>query len=281
MTNSEFPGRPEQPPVAPLPQAPVETAPASVPASRRGLAITALVLGIVAVVFAFFPPLSILLGIIAVVFGIIALVKRQSKGLALTGLILGGVGVIVSVILLVVGLIFTATLIEQGQRGEGPLANSSLLPSVEPTDVDEDTSVDESTGALVALGTAIEGDGYTVVINSFTPNQTAEVLAADAENAEPTAGNSYAVVNYTITYTGTAEGTPFEVGVRYVTSAGTVIELEDSFGFGPAPQLPLEETLAPGQSVTGNIALEIPDNDQGALLVNAGLNHAGVGVAIF
>ncbi|RLP79864.1 DUF4190 domain-containing protein [Mycetocola lacteus] len=275
MTNSEFPGQPEQPPVAPLPQAPVETAPASVPSSRRGLAITALVLGIVAVVFAFFPPLGILLGVIAVVFGIIALVKRQPKGLALTGLILGAVGVIVSVILLVVGLIFAANLIEQGQRGEGPLANSSLLPSAEPTE-----QVDESADTVGAIGTPIVGDGYTVVINSFTPNQTAEVMAADAENAEPIDGHSYAVVNYTVTYTGTAQGSLLEAPVQYVTSADELYPLEDTFGYAPEPRFTLDETLTPGQSVTGNIALIVPNDDAGKLAVIAGQGHQGTLVPI-
>ncbi|WP_051701966.1 DUF4190 domain-containing protein [Mycetocola saprophilus] len=272
MTNSEYPGQPEQLPVAPQPQAPFE--PASVPASSRGLAITALVLGIVAVVFVFLPPLSILLGIIAVVFGIIALVKRQPKAFALTGLILGAVGVIIGAVLLVIGLIFTATLIEQGQKGEGPLANSSLLPSAEPTEVDE--SADE----VGAIGTPIVGDGYTVVINSFTPNQTAEVLAADADNAEPIDGHSYAVVNYTVTYTGTGEGNLLEAPVQYVTSADELYPLEDTFGYAPEPRFTLDETLTPGQSVTGNIALIVPNDDAGKLAVIAGQGHQGVLVPI-
>ncbi|MGJ0203087.1 DUF4190 domain-containing protein [Leucobacter sp. gxy201] len=75
------------------------------PAASKGLAITALILGIVGVVggliFGWLPfvggIITILVGAAAVVLGFIALNKRQSKGMSLTGLIMGGVAVLIGI----------------------------------------------------------------------------------------------------------------------------------------------------------------------------------------
>ena len=48
----------------------------------------------------------------AVVFGVIALVKRQSKGMSITGLVLGAVGLLTTVALMVISTIGYASLSE-------------------------------------------------------------------------------------------------------------------------------------------------------------------------
>ncbi len=76
---------------------------APAPSAPKGLAITALILGIVAVVgamiFGWIPfvggVITVVVGIAALILGILAMQKRQPKGLALTGLILGGAGVLI------------------------------------------------------------------------------------------------------------------------------------------------------------------------------------------
>lgn len=87
------PGQRVQQPTQPMPQPGYYPAP---PRPAQGLAITALVLGIIALVTAWVPAWGTVVGIVAVIFGIIALAKRQSKGMAITGLVTGGVGAIVS-----------------------------------------------------------------------------------------------------------------------------------------------------------------------------------------
>lgn len=62
-----------------------------------GLAIAALVVGIVAFVFGWVPVFGAIVGVVAIVLGAIALRKRQSKGLAITGLVLGAVATITSI----------------------------------------------------------------------------------------------------------------------------------------------------------------------------------------
>ena len=66
-----------------------------------GLAIASLILGI----FAFIPAIGFLLGITALVLGIIALVKTKKdnntggKGMAITGIVLGSLGMILTVVI--------------------------------------------------------------------------------------------------------------------------------------------------------------------------------------
>lgn len=106
---------------APLPQQPgVPGAPA--PNTPKGLAITALVLGIVAFLFGWLGLLSFLgignifTAIAAVVVGTIAMVKRQPKGLALTGTILGAVGLIATVLFIIISTIGYASLSEKAKQ---------------------------------------------------------------------------------------------------------------------------------------------------------------------
>ena len=122
---------PAQPPVPPQPQQPVPPAGVA-PSQSNGFAITALVLGIVAFLFGWAGFFNLLTAVLAVVFGIVALVKRQSKGMAITGTALGGVGLLTSIL---VGLFFTAAIIEGARNGDlqqsTPSTESSLFDSYE------------------------------------------------------------------------------------------------------------------------------------------------------
>lgn len=122
---------PAQPPVPPQPQQPVPPAGVA-PSQSNGFAITALVLGIVAFLFGWTGFFNLLTAVLAVVFGIVALVKRQSKGMAITGTALGGVGLLTSIL---VGLFFTAAIIEGVRNGDlqqsTPSTESSLFDSYE------------------------------------------------------------------------------------------------------------------------------------------------------
>lgn len=120
MTSPEFPGESSQPtspqpaPVSqPATQQPsypptgVATAPPPPPAKpANGLGLTALIVGIGAFVFGWVPVLGFILGGAAIVFGILALVKKQSKGMGITGIVLGVIAVITC---LIVTIIFSIT----------------------------------------------------------------------------------------------------------------------------------------------------------------------------
>ncbi len=76
------------------------------PAKGNGLAITAMVLGIVGIVFCWVPFFGVLLGILAVIFGIIgarrASARGTKRGQARAGWILGSVTIVLGVVLTIV-----------------------------------------------------------------------------------------------------------------------------------------------------------------------------------
>ena len=93
-----------------VPVAQTTQAPAS-----NGLAMSALItglLGLLAVLVFFMTDLggSLLLGIVGFVLGIVALKKRQSKGMAVTGLVTGLISALLALAIFVFALIFIGAL---------------------------------------------------------------------------------------------------------------------------------------------------------------------------
>jgi hypothetical protein len=92
-----------------LPSWPEEGPGGRVGAARNGMTIAALSLGalsLIAILLLKSLPIAVLMAVLAIVFGIIGLrqVKRgiaDRKGFALSGLILGGIGLVLSVVLLI------------------------------------------------------------------------------------------------------------------------------------------------------------------------------------
>ncbi|MHA3724460.1 hypothetical protein ACXR2T_11335 [Leucobacter sp. HY1910] len=72
----------------------------------KGLALSALIVGIASLVLCALPFMGIAGGITALVLGIIALKRAQSKGMSLTGIITGSLAVLCSIIIVVVSLTF-------------------------------------------------------------------------------------------------------------------------------------------------------------------------------
>ena len=86
---------------------------------RTGMAITSLVLGIIAFILAWFPLgsyLAVLLALLSVIFGIIAIRRPAGKGMAVAGLILGGLALVISIIASIVYTKIGADLIEITQQ---------------------------------------------------------------------------------------------------------------------------------------------------------------------
>ncbi|GAA1984372.1 hypothetical protein GCM10009718_22180 [Isoptericola halotolerans] len=118
------------------PHDPLQPRPAS---ERKGLAITALVLGIVALLGCWIPFLNIgsaLLGLVGVVLGIIAIVQASrgnagGRGMALTGTILSAVAVVLAVAISIATYAFVSTTVQD--RSE------VITQSLDEAGVDEDT----------------------------------------------------------------------------------------------------------------------------------------------
>lgn len=101
--------QPEQP-AAPGYAAPAAPAYGAVAQQPKGLAITALVLGIAGIVLAWIPGVNwvaLPAAIVGLILGIIALKKGQPRGMALTGIILGAIAIVFAII----GIILFLTLL--------------------------------------------------------------------------------------------------------------------------------------------------------------------------
>ncbi|WP_019415110.1 DUF4190 domain-containing protein [Paenisporosarcina sp. TG20] len=64
----------------------------------NGLAVTAMILGILGVVLNIIPFLPYALSILAIIFGAIALTNPAKKGMAISGIILGIVGIVMKIL---------------------------------------------------------------------------------------------------------------------------------------------------------------------------------------
>lgn len=96
----------------------------------KGLAITALVLGIVALVFCWLPFLGIPVGIAAIIVGIIGMTRKgASKPMPLIGAILGGLGLVLSIIVIIVAAVFVNSL--SGGASSAAAAYSSAVAGLE------------------------------------------------------------------------------------------------------------------------------------------------------
>lgn len=123
---------------------------------RNGLGVTALVLGIVGVLFAIIPFLFWLggiLGLLALIFGIIGVSRAgkglaTNKGMALTGLILGAVSIVVAIVWTAVIATAVKDVADELEKEGGlkatptssaaPGSGSTSEPSAEPTDTTPD-----------------------------------------------------------------------------------------------------------------------------------------------
>jgi archaellum component FlaG (FlaF/FlaG flagellin family) len=145
-----------------------------------GLAITALVIGIIAFLMGWTGVFAILPAILAIVFGIIALVKKQSKGMGIAGIVLGSIAFITAIIITMVGIAFIGSAVHVGNE-----------INKEQQTV-KDTKKDFSKGE-----TAIFND-LSVQAVTVTPN-----WQANDGYSKPNDGNQYVFVTLAIKNTGT------------------------------------------------------------------------------
>lgn len=163
-------------PYAPYPPLADQTAPPA-----RGAAVTALVLGIVAILVGWLPLVGVILGVLAVVFGIVALARRQRKGLAVTGLVLGAWGLLTSIIASIIIIVVAVngeefgdafwTGFQNGLAGESVSAPFETAPSDGATAGDDAETFsrsdfaaldDKSFAALVDDPAAAYGEQYVI-----------------------------------------------------------------------------------------------------------------------
>ncbi|GAA4743148.1 DUF4352 domain-containing protein [Gordonia alkaliphila] len=241
--------------------------PPPAPKSRNTIGIIALVAALVGFLFACIPGALIIGWIllpIAFILGIVGLFNSQPKGTAIAAVIISIVGTIVGV---VVFLTVVTDAVDDALNSDDTV--SLVDPNGETTDQGEDSGAVGSKENPAPLGSTLKAGDWEVTLNSFDPNATQKVLAANSFNDEPAAGNEYALANLTAKYVGEGSKSTFDLTVAYVTSAGNVINSYDNNAVGPDPTFDGE--VYNGASVTGNVDFEIADGDKGLIRVDMGI----------
>ena len=284
MTDTQQYLQPQQDaPVAPQP----DSAPVKEKAQRNVLGIIALAVAAVGFLFACIPgalivgwvllPIGFTLGIIA------ACLKGKVKWQGLTAIITAVIGTIVGIIVFfaVVAASFSnafgGTDVEIASGDDTSVVQESEAPAAEEEAVAEVGTRENP----AAIGSTIEGDDWTVVINSVTLGATDAVLAANPYNEAPDPGTEYIIINYTATYTGDdAEGQmPAFVSIDYVTADGVTVDGLDKLIVAP-DEIDSMSTLYTGASATGNKAVQVPSPAAGVIAVNPGMIADTIFVAI-
>ncbi|MEU6977037.1 MULTISPECIES: DUF4190 domain-containing protein [unclassified Streptomyces] len=165
---------------------------------RNGLGTSALVLGIVGLLFAIIPFLFWLggiLGLLALIFGIVGASRAgkglaTNKGMAVTGLVLGALSILVSIIWTVVIATAVKDVADEIEKSGGlPTATSSAKPGAGST---AEPSADATPGALKFGETFAYEDGLKVTVSKPRAHKP------DAFAAGYTKGNKAFQVTITI-----------------------------------------------------------------------------------
>lgn len=218
---------------------PTPITPATPHPTAGGLAIAAMIVGIVAVLSGWALFFGFIAGVVAIVLAIIALKKKQNKGFAITGLVTGIVAVVWNAIVTILFLI--AILIgAAGAASVGAAVNEAQNQTQSQVDAKKDFAKGE---------TAVFGD-IQIKINSVNTNFTPE-----SEWAKPEAGNKFISLNVTIK--NISNTTQYVSGYNYDVNVNG-LAVSPSYHNGTEP---LESgDLSPGASTTGDIVYEVPSD---------------------
>jgi hypothetical protein len=282
MTDIQQPPYPSQQPQAPQPSFP----PVQEKGGKNILGIIALAVAAVGFIFACIPGALIVGWIllpIGFILGIISLfLKGQKKWPGLVAIIASVVGTIVGVIVFFAVVAASFNNAFGGTESEVGTSEESSVVEEEDAAAEEEPAAEVGTRENPApLGTPIESNDWTVVINSVNLDATEAVLAENDFQEAPADGTVYIGINYTVTYTGDdAEGQmPAMVGIEYVTAGGNTVDGLDKILLGPE-EIDTVTTLYNGASVTGSSYLEVPAPVDGVVAVRPGMIADKVFVAV-
>jgi hypothetical protein len=244
MPNDEnsTPQTPTPEPVIPAPVSnqPLNPQPATgapAPAPTNGLAIAALIVGIIAFVSGWAPIWGILVGATAVVLGILGLKKPGGKAMSIIGIVGGGLSALWS---LITTVFFVIALVA------GTSAIGQAAESYEQQTKDQQSVLDGKKD--YAKGETARFGNFDVKVNSVTRNY----VSSNQYNT-PDEGNEFVVVNITVTNKSETEDRfrDFNLSLNEAgkaTGSTYITNLEDEFKNG---------NVAPNDSVTGNVAYEV------------------------
>lgn len=253
--------------------------------SRNTVGLIALVTAIVGAVFAVIPGAVIigwLLLPIAFVLSIISLfMKDQKRGQGIAALIISIIGTVIGFIVFFAVVASSvdeafsedveiqSPINNEGDSGADPDEEAATEPAEQGA-----PSVEEGTrDNPLTLGTTVESGDWEVTVNSVELDATDTIMSENTFNDAPAEGNVYIMAEVAATYIGSnPEGETPYVSVEYVSSGGNSFASHDSMVVTPNDFDSLE-TLYEGASTSGNIAMEVPQEDleSGTLRVSPGL----------
>lgn len=229
--------------------------PPNMPSNQgRGLALTGLILGIVALALCWIPVINLFALILALAglgFSIAALViaiqrRTTARGLAIAGLVVSAVAAIASLVLWLLLVAFVDSVNEETEN------SGTTDPSASPGD----TGSASPSADVLPLGEAAVVGEYTVAVTAVQPDATESILGVNEVN-EPPEGQ-YVLVSLDVVYNGTEEGDPWlDLTTAFVgsdarqydeTTCMAVVERE-------ASQVP---TLEPGGQASYDVCMDVP-----------------------
>lgn len=206
--------------------------------TSNGFGVTALVVGIVSFVLGWTGFFGLILAVIAVVFGILALVKKQNKGMGITGIVLGSLALITALFFTIVGVAIFG--------GAAQVASNVAK---------EQQAVDSSKKDF-AVGETAAFDKITVKVNTYTPNWI-------SDNAYSTPKENYQYVFVSLNIKNTSNETvsinPYDFAVN---DNGVVTN--PTIASTPTPLNAVE--LKPGSAIDGDLVFEVKKNATGLKL---------------
>ena len=110
------------------------------------------------------------------------------------------------------------------------------------------------------------GNGWSLKIESITPDATAIVLAENQFNDSPAAGNQFFIATVTVTNVSSSDTRFRDADLRSVGPANVpYITYTHSCGVIPNSFLFAGSEAFPGGTITRNVCWEVPANDAGSL----------------
>ncbi|MFJ6679994.1 DUF2510 domain-containing protein [Microbacterium sp. NPDC091382] len=241
-----------------------------------GLGVTALSLGIAAFVLGWIPFLGFVVAIAGAVFGVIALVRRQPKPLALTGTILSGVALVVACLATfsILSLIWSDTTDDYSYNSEQDYGSDSndapAVPELEP--YAPATGPGSLTDPLPLpyvheTGSRTE---YSAEVRIVDEDATDEVRSWNSLNPAASDGYRYVLVEMTVASLD-PDGLPAAFptyDLSLATDDGGVYPY--SFVVAPDDSTLLRDagTIAEGDTATGLVAYLVPDDATDFLLTD-------------
>lgn len=228
------------------------------PPKGSGLAISALVLGTIALLLCWVPIVNNFAAILAVVglaFGAPALISARRGKRAGSGLAVGGV--ILSVLALA-GVLATQAFYSSVIDDVTNNINSAapLPPSSSDSTGGADDAASAAAAAVLPLGQAGQLTEYTVSVDWVTPNGN-DIVAAENQFNSPPAGQ-YVLVGLTVTYNGADEGDPWlDLSTEFIGTDARKYDTSSCSAVIPneASDLP---TLLAGGTATYQVCMDVP-----------------------